>query len=94
MMMDERKRAPLIARAAQYVTEAQLRGLLPDLRLAAVRCTDCPNTATQWDHRDYRKPLAVEPVCKGCNLRRGPGKPYPRMWRRKPFDPSRVRRSA
>ena len=29
--------------------------------------------AENYDHRDYALPLAVEPVCVGCNLRRGPG---------------------
>ncbi|MFA5633142.1 MAG: hypothetical protein WC997_16665 [Porticoccaceae bacterium] len=27
--------------------------------------------ATDYDHRDYRKPLSVEPVCRRCNLSRG-----------------------
>jgi hypothetical protein len=28
-----------------------------------------------YDHRSYYHPLAVDPVCKGCNNRRGPGFP-------------------
>lgn len=37
------------------------------------RCTDCPEWATEYEHRDYSRPLAVEPVCASCNCRRGPG---------------------
>jgi hypothetical protein len=29
-----------------------------------------------YEHRDYTKPLQVEPVCRSCNALRGPGKPY------------------
>lgn len=25
-----------------------------------------------YDHRDYTKPLSVEPVCRSCNKLRGP----------------------
>lgn len=35
-------------------------------------CADCGGVATEYDHRDYSKPLQVEPVCRGCNVRRGP----------------------
>lgn len=35
-------------------------------------CADCGNPAEQYDHRDYTKPLAVDPVCRSCNVRRGP----------------------
>jgi hypothetical protein len=37
-------------------------------------CADCGKPATDYDHRDYRKPLEVEPVCHSCNLKRGPAK--------------------
>lgn len=40
-------------------------------------CVDCGSPADRYDHRDYTKPLAVEPVCVKCNGRRGPGA-YPR----------------
>lgn len=39
------------------------------------QCSDCGKPATHYDHRDYNQPLAVEPVCHGCNLRRGPAIP-------------------
>lgn len=35
-------------------------------------CTDCHGNATEYDHRDYSFPLKVDPVCRGCNARRGP----------------------
>ncbi len=35
-------------------------------------CADCGSQASQYDHRDYSKPLDVVPVCKRCNSRRGP----------------------
>jgi DNA-directed RNA polymerase subunit RPC12/RpoP len=36
-------------------------------------CVDCGAPATCYDHRDYSKPLEVEPVCRACNVCRGPG---------------------
>lgn len=44
------------------------------LKANAYRCMDCGKPAEQYDHRDYGKPLEVEPVCRSCNLRRGPAK--------------------
>ena len=38
-------------------------------------CTDCEAGATQYDHRDYRLPLVVEPVCDPCNRKRPPALP-------------------
>lgn len=40
------------------------------------RCTDCGKPARCYDHRDYRKPLQVDPVCKKCDSKRGSGKPF------------------
>lgn len=37
-------------------------------------CADCGKTAEQYDHRDYGRPLDVEPVCRSCNFKRGPAK--------------------
>lgn len=34
-------------------------------------CVDCQKPALDYDHRDYTKPFAVEPVCRSCNLKRG-----------------------
>jgi len=46
--------------------------------LAAVHtclCADCGKVAQHYDHRDYNRPLDVEPVCHSCNLKRGPAIP-------------------
>lgn len=39
-------------------------------------CVDCGAPAVDYDHRDYGKPLDVDPVCRACNIRRGPAKPF------------------
>lgn len=39
-------------------------------------CVDCGNDASEYDHRDYNKPLEVSPVCRSCNAFRGRGKNY------------------
>jgi len=38
-------------------------------------CMDCGADAECYDHRDYKKPLEVDPVCLRCNSRRGRGEP-------------------
>ena len=38
-------------------------------------CVDCGGPSTEYDHRDYNKPLEVEPVCSPCNKARGPAIP-------------------
>ena len=38
-------------------------------------CVDCGKPAECWDHRDYTKPLDVDPVCRPCDVLRGPGLP-------------------
>ena len=40
------------------------------------KCVDCGEGAECYDHRDYNRPLDVEPVCHPCNVRRGPGIPF------------------
>lgn len=40
-------------------------------------CVDCGAFAEMYDHRDYAKPLDVDPVCRRCNIRRGPA-----QWKR------------
>jgi hypothetical protein len=57
--------------AANWVARAIRSGVL--MRADQFRCADCANWATAWEHRDYSKPLQVEPVCDSCNARRGPG---------------------
>jgi hypothetical protein len=56
-------------RAHQSVARAIRKGLL--LHPSRFCCADCGNPASQYDHRDYTKPLEVAPVCAGCNVRRG-----------------------
>jgi len=34
-------------------------------------CVDCGRPAQHYDHRDYNKPLEVDPVCRVCNAKRG-----------------------
>lgn len=62
--------------AVQRVKYAVKRGELADLKMDYVKCTDCDNRATVYDHADYRKPLEVEPVCRSCNIQRGPALPF------------------
>ena len=56
--------------ALRAVREAvQVGGLV---RAKLLLCVDCGDQAHDYDHRDYSKPLDVVPVCRSCNLRRGP----------------------
>lgn len=68
-----RKRLQMKARTA--VQTAIRRGDLPYLD-GSIQCSDCSDPAEQYEHRDYRKPLAVFPVCLPCNLRRGAAAPF------------------
>ena len=36
------------------------------------QCVDCGNQADHYDHRNYMRPLSVQPVCRSCNKKRGP----------------------
>ena len=58
------------AKAILAVRMAIRRGLLRHPKLCI--CVDCRKRAFDYDHRDYSKPLAVEPVCRRCNQLRGP----------------------
>ena len=40
-------------------------------KASCFNCADCGKAASEYDHRDYNKPLDVEPVCRSCNIRRG-----------------------
>ena len=55
---------------AKAIKANQLKKLTGD-----IPCTDCPQPADRYDHRDYTRPLDVEPVCRLCNARRGKGLP-------------------
>jgi hypothetical protein len=56
--------------ALYKVRAARLAGLLPDPSVCA--CADCGKPARDYEHRDYTKPLDVQPVCRSCNVKRGP----------------------
>lgn len=58
-------------RAHAAVQSAIKRGLLPGLKSGEYACTDCDDVAHEYDHRDYARPLDVEPVCRSCNKQRG-----------------------
>lgn len=56
--------------------------LLPDLKSGSYACADCGDVAHEYDHRDYGRPLEVEPVCRSCNRRRGTAKwPLPQEFK-------------
>ena len=55
--------------ASAAVARAVADGELP--RPASLPCTDCGKPATEYDHRDYNKPLQVAAVCRSCNRQRG-----------------------
>jgi hypothetical protein len=60
---------------ARWITKYAVKiGFLP--HPTDFKCVDCKRSqATCYDHRDYNKPLDVEPVCLNCNSRRGRGIP-------------------
>lgn len=58
-------------RASKWMSLAIRTGRLLPAR--TFRCVDCGEKwATAWEHRDYDKPLDVDPTCDSCNFRRGP----------------------
>lgn len=57
------------------VNKAVARGDLPPA--SARNCVDCGEPAKAYDHRDYSRPLDVEPVCNACNAKRGAALPNP-----------------
>jgi hypothetical protein len=60
-------------RAFRAVTAAVRSGALPQLD-GSVECVDCGRPAKCYEHRDYSRPLDVEPVCVSCNKNRGTAK--------------------
>lgn len=67
------KRHKVFQRLAHAMVTAAIRyGDLPSLRDGSTQCADCGKPASEYDHRDYLKPLEVEAVCRVCNERRGP----------------------
>lgn len=41
-------------------------------KASSLKCVDCGKDAFDYDHRLYKKPEDVVPVCRGCNIKRGP----------------------
>jgi hypothetical protein len=58
------------SKAGLLVYKAMQAGRLP--KASTLTCVDCGKPAKCWDHRDYDKPFEIEPVCIGCNRKRGP----------------------
>jgi hypothetical protein len=58
----------------KYVAASIRDGYLP--KPSTLTCLDCGASAQVYDHRDYNRPLDVEPVCHACNVKRGPAKPF------------------
>jgi hypothetical protein len=56
-----------------WVAKAVKSGRLP--RASNCECVDCGRVAAVYDHRDYRSPHLVDPVCKQCDSKRGHGSP-------------------
>ena len=54
------------------ISRARATGVLVSPK--ALTCVDCGSSAHDYDHRDYSKPLDVQPVCRACNFKRGPAK--------------------
>lgn len=59
-------------RCGAIVQRAIRDGIIP--RVSTLSCVDCGKPACDYDHRDYTKPLEIEPTCRKCNLKRGQGK--------------------
>lgn len=70
----ERQRGIVRRASAKAVKESITKGILKPA--TKYRCVDCGARASCYDHRDYRKPNDVEPVCKRCDANRGSGKPW------------------
>jgi hypothetical protein len=59
-------------RARYHIVKAIASGTM--LPASRYECWDCNEPAVCYDHRNYARPLDVQPVCKACNGRRGPAK--------------------
>ncbi len=66
-------RHKVLQRCKGAMTRAHASGKLERLFTGKQKCVDCGGSASVWDHRDYRKPLDVSPVCDSCNHVRGQG---------------------
>lgn len=57
--------------AHAFTRAAVINGFLVDPK--SCKCVDCGKQAECYDHRDYSKPMIVDPVCRPCNNSRGRG---------------------
>jgi len=65
-----RKARPVAMKAYSKLHTSIQRGDIAKLD-GSTLCVDCGESARHYDHRDYMRPLDVEPVCASCNIRRG-----------------------
>lgn len=65
----EKKKKTTAYKAWIEVRKALKKGILK--RAKEFKCVDCGEPAFCYDHRDYLKPLEVQPVCRKCNWYRG-----------------------
>ena len=66
---DKRKDKTGVVAAIYAVKKAVKAGFLAPVK--TLFCIDCGNPAQCYEHRDYNKPLDVDPVCRSCNYHRG-----------------------
>jgi hypothetical protein len=60
--------------AGKAVKAAIKSGAIP--KIETQTCHYCGGQARDYEHRSYLRPLNVQPVCRSCNLMRGPA-----IWR-------------
>ena len=70
----ERGSQKIASLARSMVAAAIKSGVLPSLKAGDVACADCGAVADRYDHRNYARPLEVDPVCATCNQLRGAGR--------------------
>jgi hypothetical protein len=58
-------------KAILLVQREKYAGRLPVLSQVTTACVDCGKRAVYYEHRDYKQPLNVVPVCASCNCKRG-----------------------
>ena len=66
---DTKKDRTGVLAAIKAVKKAVKAGLLAPVK--TLFCVDCGKPAQCYEHRNYNKPLDVQPVCRSCNYHRG-----------------------
>lgn len=67
--LERKKKKPFQLWAMWKIKLEVKMGRMP--KVTTLLCVDCGKPAKCYDHRDYLKPLDVEPVCISCNKLRG-----------------------